>query len=45
MNKQEAISKIMRIKAVLPERFQAELIEAVKVLATFKMISVDDDMT
>ena len=44
MNKQEAISKIMRIKAVLPERFQAELIEAVKVLATFKMISVDDDM-
>ena len=44
MNKQEAISKIMKIKAVLPERFQAELIEAVKVLATFKMISVDDDM-
>ena len=44
MNKQEAISKIMKIKAVLPERFQTELIEAVKVLATFKMISVDDDM-
>ena len=44
MNKQEAISKIMRIKAVLPERLQTELIEAVKVLATFKMISVDDDM-
>ena len=34
----------MRIKAVLPERLQTELIEAVKVLATFKMISVDDDM-
>ena len=44
MNKQEAISKIMRIKAVLPERLQTELIESVKVLATFKMISVDDDM-
>ena len=44
MNKQEAISKIMKIKAVLPERLQTELIEAVKVLATFKMISVDDDM-
>ena len=44
MNKQEAISKIMKIKAVLPERLQTELIEAVKELATFKMISVDDDM-
>ena len=44
MNKQEAISKIMRIKAVLPERLQTELIEAVKVLANFKMISVEDDM-
>ena len=44
MNTQEAISKIMKIKAVLPERLQTELIESVKVLATFKMISVDDDM-
>ena len=44
MNKQEAVSQIMEIKAVLPEQLQAKLIEAVKVLATFKMISVDDDM-
>ena len=44
MNKQEAVSQIMEIKAVLPEQLQSKLIEAVKVLATFKMISVDDDM-
>ena len=44
MNKQEAISQIMEIKALLPEHLQAKLIEAVKVLATFKMVSVDDDM-
>ena len=44
MNKKEAVSQIMEIKAVLPEQLQAKLIEAVKVLATFKMISVDDDM-
>lgn len=44
MNKQEAISKIMGIKAVLPKQLQTELIEAVKVLASFKMISVEDDM-
>ena len=33
MNKQEAVSQIMEIKAVLPEHLQAKLIEAVKVLA------------
>lgn len=44
MNKQEAVSQIMEIKAVLPEQLQTKLIEAVKVLANFKMISVDDDM-
>ena len=44
MNKQEAITKIMKIKAELPERLQTELIEAVKVLATFKLINVDDTL-
>ena len=44
MNKQEAVSQIMEIKAVLPEHLQAKLIEAVKVLANFKMISVKNDM-
>lgn len=44
MDKQEAVSQIMGIKALLPEHLQAKLIEAVKVLANFKMISVDDDM-
>lgn len=44
MNKQEAVSQIMEIKAVLPEQLQTKLIEAVKVLASFKMISVDDSM-
>ena len=44
MNKQEAVSQIMEIKAVLPEQLQSKLIEAVKVLASFKMISVDDSM-
>ena len=44
MNKQEAVSQIMEIKAVLPEQLQTKLIEAVKVLANFKMISVDDSM-
>ena len=44
MNKQEAISQIMEIKAVLPEQLQSKLIDAVKVLANFKMISVDDSM-
>ena len=44
MNKQEAVSQIMEIKAVLPEHLQIKLIEAVKVLANFKMISVDDSM-
>ena len=44
MNKQEAVSQIMEIKAVLPEQLQAKLIEAVRVLATFKMISADKDL-
>ena len=44
MNKQEAVSQIMEIKAMLPEQLQTKLIEAVKVLASFKMISVDDSM-
>ena len=44
MNKQEAVSQIMEIKAVLSEQLQTKLIEAVKVLASFKMISVDDSM-
>ena len=44
MNKQEAVSQIMEIKAVLPEHLQIKLIDAVKVLANFKMISVKDDM-
>ena len=44
MNKQEAISKIMKIKTVLPKHLQIQLIEAVKELANFKMISVDVDM-
>ena len=44
MNKQEAVSQIMEIKAVLPEQLQSKLIDAVKVLANFKMISVDDSM-
>ena len=38
MNKQEAVSQIMEIKAVLPEHLQIKLIDAVKVLANFKMI-------
>ena len=36
MNKQEAVSQIMEIKAVLPEHLQIKLIDAVKVLANFK---------
>ena len=44
MNKQEAVSQIMEIKAVLPKQLQTKLIEAVKVLATFKMIDVDDTL-
>lgn len=44
MNKQEAVSQIMEIKAVLPEHLQAKLIEAVRVLATFKMISAEKDL-
>lgn len=44
MNKQEAVLQIMEIKTVLPEQLQTKLIEAVKVLATFKMINVEDDM-
>ena len=44
MNKQEAVLQIMGIKAVLPEHLQIKLIEAVKVLANFKMINVKDDM-
>lgn len=44
MNKQEAVLQIMEIKAVLTEPLQSKLIEAVKVLANFKMISVDDSM-
>lgn len=44
MNKQEAVSQIMEIKAVLPKQLQAKLIEAVKVLASFKMISMDEDL-
>ena len=44
MNKQEAVLQIMEIKAVLTEPLQLKLIEAVKVLADFKMISVDDSM-
>ena len=46
MNKQEAVSQIMEIKAVLPEHLQIKLIDAVKVLANFKMIisHVDNPM-
>lgn len=44
MNKQEAISQIKEIKAVLPEHLQIKLIEAVKVLAKFKMISAEKDL-
>lgn len=44
MNKEEAVFQIKEIKAVLPEHLQIKLIEAVKVLARFKMINVKDDM-
>ena len=44
MNKEDAVYQIKEIKRVLPEHLQIKLIEAVKVLARFKMINVKDDM-
>lgn len=44
MNKEEAVYQIKEIKKVLPEHLQIKLIEAVKVLARFKMINIKDDM-
>lgn len=44
MNKKEAINQIMEIKVALPKELQAKLIEAVRTLARFKMINVNDDV-
>lgn len=44
MNKQEAILQIMELEAMLTKPQQIKLREAVKVLANFKMISVDESM-
>lgn len=44
MNKKEAINQIMEIMVALPKELQAKLIEAVRTLARFKMINVNDDV-
>lgn len=44
MNKQQAINLIVEIKETLPKELQAKLIEAVRTLARFKMINVNDDV-